>query len=74
MDILDPSLVWFSGFQFIEVGKGVYFLDFNFSMLGSYYAILYEDGAKKTSTSYYVFEDDFVLPTPMGKGPSVINN
>lgn len=76
MDILDPLRNWMNGFEFEEVGKGSYSLDFNFDRVGTYYAILYEDGVKKTSQSFHIVDGvlDSTVYVGMGfKGPSVIN-
>jgi hypothetical protein len=77
MDMLDPFLIWSFGLLLIEVGKGLYFYDFDFSQIGTYVAILYEDGAKATSQNFFIMENlgggssDVIGGT--FRGPSVIN-
>ena len=77
MDIFDPSLNWTNGILFLEVGKGIYFLDFNFSQEGTYTALLYEDGEKLTSQNFNISkneENNVIFLPPTFRGPSVINN
>ena len=77
MDILNPSLNWTNGILFTEVGKGVYFLDFDFSQEGTYTALLYEDGEKSTSQNFYISKEEGQLSIStisIFRGPSVINN
>ena len=54
MDILNPSLKWMEGIKLMEIGEGLYYIDFNFAMKGTYMAIFYEGGEKVISQNFFV--------------------
>lgn len=41
-------------FEFIEVGRGGYYLDFNFNKYGSWQGFVYENGVIKTSSVFLI--------------------
>lgn len=74
MDVLSPSLTWKYGLEFTEAGGGLYYYDFNFSMEGTYAALLYENGKKVTSQNFQVRDELGTRITNSTPGPSVINS
>ena len=52
----NPSLVKSALQTFTEIELGLYYLDYNFSQTGTYAALFYEDGVKKTPGTYRVTE------------------
>jgi hypothetical protein len=77
MEMLNPSRNWTTGIEFVEAGKGLYFVSFDFLYEGTYVALMYENGKKITSQNFFVSDDGPQSSDFTGlvfKGPSVINN
>lgn len=78
MDIISPSLSWNEGILLTEVGKGLYFLDFDFYEDGTYGAVVYENGQEVISQTYLISdepigirEDIKVLVDDSGRLPKI---
>lgn len=52
----NPSLVKSALQTFTEIELGLYYLDYNFTQVGTYGALFYENGVKKTMGTYRVTE------------------
>ena len=52
----NPSLIKSALQTFTEIELGLYYLDYNFTLQGTYAALFYEDGVKKTPGTYRVTE------------------
>ncbi len=53
-DFRGPGGIRETGLMFTEDGDGLYYLDYNFPVVGSYVIVIYEDGVKRTTQSFLV--------------------
>lgn len=53
-DFRGPGGICHIGLVFIEESDGLYFLDYDFSMIGSYVIVISENGVKKTSQNFFI--------------------
>jgi len=53
-DIRGPGDIYQTGLVFTEDSGGLYFLDYDFSVVGSYVVVISENGVKKTSQNFLV--------------------
>lgn len=78
-DVLSPLLVWEEGVELTESDKGLYYIDFNFTMVGAYVFVIYEEGKKVVTQNFHIIAIANIgstignLTFGGSKGPQVIN-
>lgn len=73
MDILSPLLVWEEGKVLTEKGKGLYYIDYDFSTPGSFAVVLYEEEKKVVAQNFCITSRSIFFAPSSSRGCSVIN-
>ena len=68
-DFRGPGGIRDMGLTFTEDSDGMYYLEYNFTMAGSYALMMFEDGVKKTSQNFLIEK----LPSGGLRGSNLLN-